>query len=108
MAKVWFSRWLPGGHKIGQIAKIKEVIVIKKSISNFDNLISALLNAFWKKCGPNSLESSTLYYPGDKNHNKKKKIKIWTFKGFLNDWLHHVTNEISSVNWSRSIWDISI
>jgi hypothetical protein len=24
MAKVWFSRWLPGGHKIGQITKIKK------------------------------------------------------------------------------------
>jgi hypothetical protein len=24
MAKVWFSRWPPIGHKIGQIAKIKK------------------------------------------------------------------------------------
>jgi hypothetical protein len=26
MAKVWFSRWPPGGHKIGQIAKIKGIL----------------------------------------------------------------------------------
>jgi hypothetical protein len=25
MAKVWFSRWPPVGHKIGQIAKIKKI-----------------------------------------------------------------------------------
>jgi hypothetical protein len=33
MAKVWFSRWPPGGHKIGQIAKIKKALgVLPKGI----------------------------------------------------------------------------
>jgi hypothetical protein len=26
MAKVWFSRWPPGGHKIGWITKIKKIM----------------------------------------------------------------------------------
>jgi hypothetical protein len=33
MAKVRFSRWPPGGHKIGQIAKIKKALgVLPKGI----------------------------------------------------------------------------
>jgi hypothetical protein len=34
MAKVWFSRLPPGGHKIGQIAKIKKALgILPKAIN---------------------------------------------------------------------------